>query len=127
MKNLTGWLLQRLLSNDGHKHATICEFAPGDSIFRVGDSGDYLAVLLSGSVEIRKGELAIAVIEPGGMFGEMGIIDGRPRVADAHAKAHCRIAKVQEGQFVGLLEASPHFGLAVMRMLTERLRRQIES
>ena len=127
MKNVTGWLLQRLLSNDGHQHATICEFAPGENIFRVGEPGDYLAVLLAGRVEIRKGEAVIAAIDPGGLFGEMGIIDGKPRVADAYAKANSRIAKIKEGQFLGLLEASPHFGLAVMRLLTDRIRRQIET
>ncbi|MCX7175919.1 MAG: cyclic nucleotide-binding domain-containing protein [Proteobacteria bacterium] len=122
MKNVSSWLLQKLLGSEGHQHATICEFAPGQSIFQVGDPGDYLAVLLSGSVEIRKRGSVILVVEPGGMFGEMGIIDGQTRSADANARSHCRIAQVREGQFVALMEATPHFGLAVMRILTERLR-----
>lgn len=127
MKNVSSWLLQRLLGNEGHHHATILEYATGQNIFRVGDPGDYLAVLLSGSVEIRKGESVIFVVEHGGIFGEMGLIDGQPRSADADAKSHCRVAQVREGQFIALMEATPHFGLAVMRVLTERLRRNIES
>lgn len=127
MKNVSGWLMQKLLSNDGQHHATILEFAPGQSIFRVGDPGDYLAVVLSGSVEIRKGESVVFVVEHGGMFGEMGLIDGLPRSADANARSHCRVAQVREGQFIALMEATPHFGLAVMRILTERLRRNIET
>jgi len=127
MKNVSGWLMQKLLGSEGPRHATIREYGPGQSIFRVGDPGDYLAVLLSGSVEIRRGENVIFVVEHGGMFGEMGIIDGRARSADACARSHCRIAEVREGQFIALMEATPHFGLAVMRILTERLRRNIES
>lgn len=127
MKNLSGWLIQKLLSNESLHHAAIREYAPGQSIFRVGDPGDYLAVLLSGSVEIRKGENVILVVEHGGMFGEMGIIDGQSRSADANARSHCRIAEVREGHFIALIEATPHFGLAVMRILTERLRGNIES
>lgn len=127
MKNVSTWLMQKLLGSEGHRHATILEFTPGQNIFRVGDPGDYLAVLLSGRVEIRKDDNVIFVVEPGGMFGEMGIIDGRTRSADANAKSHCRIAQVREGQFIALLEATPHFGLAVMRILTERLRHNIDT
>ncbi len=127
MKNVTNWLLQQLMSDAGSQRATIREFASGESIFRVGDPGDYLAVLLVGTIEIRKGERVISVVEPGCMFGEMGLIDGQPRVADAYASSHCRIAEVREGQFMGLLEATPYFGLAVMRLLTDRLRKQVET
>ncbi|MFA6311422.1 MAG: cyclic nucleotide-binding domain-containing protein [Sterolibacterium sp.] len=127
MNNVSSWLLQTLLGSEGRRHATILEFAPGQSIFRVGDPGDYLAVLLSGTVEIRKDDTVIVVVEPGGMFGEMGIIDGRTRSADANARSHCRIAQVREGQFIALMEATPHFGLAVMRILTERLRHNTDT
>lgn len=127
MQTVSSWLMQKLLGSEGHRHATICEYAPGQNIFRVGDPGDYLAILLSGSVEIRKGEDVIFVVEHGGMFGEMGLIDGKSRSADANAKSHCRVAQVRESQFITLMEATPHFGLAVMRVLTERLRQNIES
>ncbi|TRZ56342.1 MAG: cyclic nucleotide-binding domain-containing protein [Rhodocyclaceae bacterium] len=127
MKNVSVWLIEKLLSSEGRRHATIREYAAGQNIFRVGDPGDYLAVLLSGSVEIRKGESVILVVEHGGIFGEMGIIDGRSRSADANAKSHCRIAEVREGQFIALMETTPHFGLGIMRILTERLRNNIDS
>jgi CRP-like cAMP-binding protein len=93
----------------------------------VGDPGDYLAVLLSGSIEISKGTQLISVVEPGSMFGEMGIIDRQPRVADAVAKRDSRIAELREGQFTSLLQATPEFGLAIMRLLTDRVRRRMET
>ncbi len=127
MKNVTSWLLQELLAENNRHRATIRQLASGDVVFRVGDVGDYLVVLLSGSIEIRKGSKVISVVEPGSMFGEMGLIDHQPRVADAYAVTHCRIAEIREGQFMSLLEATPHFSLAVMRLLTDRLRRQIDT
>lgn len=127
MKTVPTWLLQKLFGGNGAQHATLIEYPPGQSIFRTGDPAGYLAVLLSGSVEIRKGESVIFVVEQGGMFGEMGIIDGKPRCADARAKSHCRIAQIGEGQFVSLVETTPHFGLEIMRILTERLRHHTET
>jgi CRP-like cAMP-binding protein len=127
MKNVSGWLLEQLLSDDGRHNATIRSYEPGETVFRVGDAGDYLAVLLSGCVEIRKGTQLISVVEPGSMFGEMGIIDQHPRVADAIAKNPSRIAEIREGQFTNLLRMTPEFGLAIMRLLTDRVRRKMET
>ena len=77
MKNVSAWLVQKLLSKEGQHPSTIREYEPGQCIFRVGDPGDYLAVVLSGGVAIRKNGIVISMIEHGGMFGEMGIIDGK--------------------------------------------------
>jgi CRP/FNR family transcriptional regulator, cyclic AMP receptor protein len=96
-------------------------------IFRVGDPGEFLCVLLSGTVEIRKNDKLITVVTPGDMFGEMGLIDNQPRSADAVAISHTRIALIREGQFMSLLEATPYFALAIMRLLTERFRRRTET
>lgn len=127
MRNVSQWLLGELVRDTQGQRATIVEYQPGETVFRVGDPGDYLAVLLSGSVEIRKGTQVLSIVEPGAMFGEMGIIDHQPRVADAVASDLSRVAQIREGQFMGLLEATPYFGLAVMRLLTDRLRRQLET
>ena len=127
MNNVSVWLLERLLNDNGQHHATIRNYIPGEAIFRVGDAGDYLAVLLSGSVEIRKGAHLISAIEPGSMFGEMGIIDRHPRIADAIAKNNSRIAEIREGQFTSMLRETPEFGLAIMRILSDRLRKKIET
>lgn len=127
MNNVSLWLLEKLLDEEGRHYATVREYSAGESIFRVGDQSDYLAVLLSGRVEIRKNELLLSVVEPGSMFGEMGIIDRQPRIADAHARNPSRIAEIREGQFNALLRGTPEFGLAIMRLLTDRLRSRKES
>ena len=127
MKKISSWLMQELLQNDGAQRAPIREYSIGDAIFKVGDPGDYLAVLLSGSIEIRKGSKVLTVIEPGSIFGEMGLIDGQPRMADAFATTSIRVAEVREGQFMALIEKTPYFSLEIMRLLTDRLRRQVET
>jgi CRP-like cAMP-binding protein len=48
-------------------------------------------------------------------------------VADAVAKRDSRIAELREGQFTSLLQATPEFGLAIMRLLTDRVRRRMET
>lgn len=123
-KSLTSWLLEELLSDKYQQSAFIREYVPGSYIFRVGDEGDYLGVLLSGRIDIRKGEKLISVAGAGEIFGEMGLIDHLPRAADVVAVSQCRIMEIREGQFLSLVDKNPHFSLFVMRLLTERLREQ---
>lgn len=127
MNNVSVWLMEQLLSENGQHHATMHDYSAGESVFSVGDPGDYLAVLVSGRVEISKGEKTLSVVDPGSMFGELGIIDHKPRIASAIAIHQSRVAEIREGQFAGLLRVMPEFGLAVMRSLTDRLRRQVET
>lgn len=65
-------------------------FAPGASLFQEGDAGAEMYVILEGRVMISKfipgaGEEALAILERGDFFGEMSLIDGEPRSADARA------------------------------------------
>ncbi len=126
-KNLTGWLLQELLSDKYQQSAVVRAYEPGAFIFRVGDAGDYMGVLTSGRIEIRKGDKSISIGEAGEMFGEMGLIDRQARAADVVATSHCKVMEIREGQFMALVEKNPHFSLCVMRLLTERLRQQTDT
>jgi CRP-like cAMP-binding protein len=127
MSHLTGWLLEELLSERYQKTAAIQEYEKGQCIFRTGDPGDYVGVLLSGMIEIRKGQKSISVGETGSIFGEMGLIDRQPRAADVFASSYCKVMEIREGQFLSLLDKNPQFSLYLMRMLTERIRKQAET
>lgn len=123
MRRIETWLLDKLLQNCGNpRYATVSEYQSGDVIFSVGDTGDYLALVLNGQVEIKRHGKTVSIIESGSIFGEMGLIDRVPRSADALARSHCRVAKLREGQFTSMLETTPHFALSMMRILTDRLR-----
>lgn len=103
----------------------------GTVIFRQGDPGDRLYVLVRGRVRISRqlpgvGEETLAVLEAGDVFGEMALLDEAPRSADAHAHVSCHLAWIGKDRFEDLLFL--HKDLAyevlwnVIRTLIRRLR-----
>jgi CRP/FNR family cyclic AMP-dependent transcriptional regulator len=113
----------QLLANAGFPAA---RFAPGEVIFDEGDVGDKMYVIRSGEVVIEKAGKAIETLPPGGIFGEMALIDGSPRSATARAKSDCEVAPITEKSFLFLVHETPFFAIAVMRTLADRLRRSSE-
>ena len=102
-------------------------FAAGDSIFQEGDPGDCMYVLDSGEVEIIKGARILETIASGGIFGEMGLVNGKPRMASAVAKTDCTVVRVDQGDFYFLIQHAPFFAIQVMQVLAERVRQNTES
>ncbi len=103
----------------------------GAVLFRHGDPGDKLYLLLEGKVRISRelpgmGEEALAVLSPGQMFGEMSLLDESPRSADAHAHEDCRVLAIARDDFDDLLfidkELAYEVLWAVVGILTSRLR-----
>jgi CRP/FNR family cyclic AMP-dependent transcriptional regulator len=109
-----------LLANAGFPNAT---FAPGDVVFAEGDKGEHRYVVRSGEVEIVRDGHVVEALLPGGIFGEMALIDGSPRSATARAKTACELAPIDEKSFLFFVHETPFFAIAVMRTLAERLRR----
>jgi len=92
-------------------------------LFQKGDSGHQMFVVKSGEMQIVDGNHVFETIPPGGIFGEMALIDGSPRAATARAKTNCDVAAISEKSFLFLVDEVPEFALHVMRTLTDRLRR----
>jgi CRP-like cAMP-binding protein len=63
---------------------------------------------------------------PGGIFGEMALIDGTVRSATVRAKTDCEVAPINEKTFLFLVHETPFFAIAVMRALAGRLRHMNE-
>jgi CRP/FNR family transcriptional regulator, cyclic AMP receptor protein len=99
------------------------EFAPGHTIFDSGEDGGTMYVLTEGEVEIRVGDVVAEVVTPGGIFGEMALIDKSPRSATAKAKTLCRVAALDERRFNYMVGQTPYFALEVMSIMANRLRR----
>ena len=95
---------------------------PGDFLFREGESGDKMYVLLEGSAEIMVGDLVVEAAGPGALLGEMALIDNSPRTACVVAKTPCRLAEVDRRRFHFLVQQTPHFATHVMKTLADRLR-----
>jgi len=98
-------------------------FKAGDTIIQEDQPGDLMYAVQSGSVEIRyKGEL-LEIVEAGGFFGEMALIDNAPRAASAIAKTDCQLAIVDKKQFLFLVHETPTFAIDVMSTMADRIRR----
>jgi CRP/FNR family transcriptional regulator, cyclic AMP receptor protein len=96
--------------------------APGDFLFREGDRGEKVYVLLEGEMEILLGDLVLENAGPGTLIGEMALIDDSPRTASAVAKTSCRLAEIDRRRFHFLVQQTPHFATHVMKTLADRLR-----
>lgn len=99
----------------------------GDLLFQQGDPSDTLFVVLDGQVAVATRsndgrESLVAVLEPGGVFGDMGMFDGEPRSADARALDDSRVLGIPYTDVRAALEARPELLWVVARVLAQRLR-----
>ena len=98
------------------------QLAPGDFLFREGEKGEKMYVLLEGEVDIFLGDYVLETAGPGALLGEMALIDDSPRTANAVAKSPSRLAQIdRHGCFHGL-RGRAHFATHVMKTLADRLR-----
>lgn len=96
-------------------------------VFREGDPGDRMFILLEGAVELVKSvDKATAVLktvdQPNDFFGEMALIDGRPRSATAVAARRSRLAAVDAAAFESMILSNGKFALKIIKVLSERIR-----
>jgi CRP/FNR family transcriptional regulator, cyclic AMP receptor protein len=98
-------------------------FAPGASLFQEGDEGSELYVILEGRAIISKfipgaGEEALAILERGDFFGEMSLIDGEPRSADARAYGGpLTVLALDQGTVHEVISMDPHAALEFLQLL----------
>lgn len=100
----------------------------GRLIFARGDAGGRLLLVLNGAVKVsvsaRSGvEIVHNVIQAGEAFGEISLIDGRPRSADALALADCDILSIDRAAALEALAGRPDAAANALVVLCERLRR----
>jgi len=103
-------------------------FAAGQVIFAEGDKDDnFFYVVEEGEVTIENHKKFLEVIGSGGFFGEMGLINKKPRSATAIAKTDCVLVQVNEGDFYFLIQHAPFFAIEMMQVLAERVRRNTDA
>lgn len=102
------------------------EFSAGKVVFREGDPADFAYLIQTGQVEILKrgavSNVRVALLGPGDVFGEMGIIDELPRSATARAIHAVQAVALDQKAFINMLLCNPRDSLNVLRSLCERLR-----
>jgi CRP-like cAMP-binding protein len=96
---------------------------PGERIFLEDDAGDCMYVVRTGRVDVITFGTVLESVGPGGIFGEMALIDGGPRSAAALAAEASEVAVIDKETFYSLIREEPTFALAIMQVLAGRMRR----
>jgi len=99
----------------------------GAVVFMRGDPGDSLCGVVSGRVRIsasRAGgrEVFLNIMGPGDAFGEIGLLDGKPRTASATALARTELIILRRDRFLDLLASEPTLAMHLIQLLCERVR-----
>jgi len=109
----------------------VYEAPPGVTIIAEGEPGDFMTVLLSGTVEVLRrsrnvAQSRIAVAHPGHSLGEMSMFDGEPRFASCVTLESARIAVLTRDAMMLVLHDEPRLGnkilLKLVQLLSDRLR-----
>jgi uncharacterized membrane protein len=101
----------------------------GDTVlFRAGDSGDAMYLIETGRVRISvhdedKEEVTLAELAGGDFFGEMSLIDGKQRSADARVIDDASLAILDRDKFLTFVRSNPDVALEMLSAVTDRLRR----
>ncbi len=96
-------------------------------LFHAGDSGDSMYLIESGRVRISVQDtsghdVTLVELARGDFFGEMALIDGKPRSADATVIEDARLAILSRGEFLEFVRANPDVALEMLSAVTHRLR-----
>lgn len=100
----------------------VVRYQSGQYIMRVGQAGIYMYIVKSGQVAIGIQQRLVEVVNPGGTFGEMALVDQSPRVADAQAHIYSELLAVDRASLLGAVKAQPAFAMAMLKAVVERLR-----
>jgi len=103
----------------------------GVTIFQKGDPGTSLFAVCSGTVQMTalstSGKNAVFnLIREGEIFGEIALLDGKPRTADAVAFTDCTLMVIERRDFIPLLRSHPDMAIKLLELLCSRLRRTTE-
>jgi CRP/FNR family transcriptional regulator, cyclic AMP receptor protein len=103
------------------------DFPKDHVIARQGEVGTGFFLVASGSVRVVRDGETIATIGPGDFFGELSVLDGRPRVAQVIANEPTRCLALATWDFEAVVKEQPAVALAVLRGLAGRLRELTEA
>ena len=101
----------------------LLQIGAGESVFKVGDPGDRMYVLMTGEADIVVGNVVVERAGPGALLGELALVDATPRTATVMAVTDCSLLPIDVKRFRFLVQETPNFALHVMKVIAERLRR----
>ena len=117
------------------EHCTPRKYPKNSMVILEEEFGDIIFIILAGTVKITRvndegKEVILSLLGPGEIFGEMAILDGEARSANALAQEECELLAIQKSEFLNLLRKNFKISFALMGELAKRLRKsdqQIEA
>jgi len=103
------------------------EFTPGHVIARQGEVGTGFFMIVNGGAKVVRDGKTIATLGPGDFFGELSVLDGRPRVAQVIAEGETTCLALATWDLEAVINEQPSVGLALLRGLAGRLRTLTEA
>src|SRR5262245_64905698 len=85
----------------------LTSFRAGQEIFREGEPGDLMYVVREGEVTLRVKGQVVETLGPGGVLGEMALIEHAPRTATAAARTDCKLVPIPESRFMLMVSTRP--------------------
>jgi CRP-like cAMP-binding protein len=109
--------LERVLGSEAH-----LSFDTGNTIVREGQVGVLMYVVLKGKVAIRVAGKLLENVGPGGIFGEMALVDRTPRLASAVAESNVKLLAINRAAFLNLVKHSRRFAASLLAAVSARAR-----
>lgn len=97
-------------------------YVKGAAVFRAGDPGASVFLLVRGKVAIRDDHRHLVQLTPGECFGELAALTHDPRSADAICEESCELLELTSSHLLLLMSQSPELQRQVMRVLVERVK-----
>ena len=93
----------------------------GEFVYRAGDPADSVYVLLSGQIDVIHDRVRLARLSCGTVFGEIGVLCGRPRAKTLQAVSEASLLRIDKNLFLELLQEMPQMAVALSRELGRRV------
>lgn len=105
-----------------------CQAPVGEVLFREGEIGDFLYLILDGRVSVTTQDSPDKVfyLETGDVMGEIGLLDGRPRTATVVADRPCKLFRLSRTALESFLEMEPTLAFKLMRVMNRKMRKALE-
>jgi CRP-like cAMP-binding protein len=97
-------------------------FDRGKTIVQEGQAGTRMYAVMDGHVALKIGNSVVEKLGPGGVFGELALVEQAPRMASATAVTDCELLPINRTAFLMLVKTNPDFAESLLGSLAERLR-----
>ena len=98
----------------------------GDVILKEGEESTDAYIILKGEVNVVKNNKIIVTLQENSIFGEIGLVDQRPRTATCIAKTRCALGVLMRENYTKLLNHRPKAVLPILRLVAYRMRNLME-